>query len=552
MMKPMMMMKMMPSMTMNKGKLNLKFLSILFLSLFASMSKADKINGPNLPSQFRSLMKDSQPTFIIANAGIPYSFDPLEELNSRNSRIIKMIHSKIIEYDANGRFYSNVIKSYNYHEAKKILILEIKKGVKYTDGSLLTAEDVALSIKRNAFLRPGIPGISEIIGLSKWLKNEHPLLNELAGISVDKDKVFVKFASHVASPIDKFVWCFGVIPSHSIEMKTGKLKLGDMAIPPSVGEYKIVESKIANGTHINEKTFIKLEKVNKHDSSKPDIVWLAYMSPANIGNYLSDFHNKVVICANEIDIEPYKLKDFKRIFNVHTTPRIMHSYLILNPKSKVFSDRRVRQYFAKKYRDTMSVAGYSVEGSQLTNEMFGYLSLSDLENYVEPFSKQEEQKILDHLRKNPPVWMQSPTLVTEPFAEIFNTTCNSLMIPLKRREISKFEGQYQEMWNRGELSIRQGYGSLGPADPTGDLKTTFSGIHSFLSFVTEDPKLQNLLANLEYFDRDSHVELNKYLFVESKFSVVSNYSRIYLFTGKAQIKNNLKMQEPVPWEFFQQ
>ena len=533
--------------TTNKMKGNpMKYLSLIFLVMFTTAA-----NKPDLPNQFRLLMKEKQPTYVIANAALPYSFDPLEDLNLNNSRIIRMIHARIVESDAKGRFHSKILESYNYHESINTLILRVKENIKYTDGSFLKPEDVALSIKRNALLRPHLPGVSQLQGLSGWLKNAHPLLAEFPAIKIEKNKIFIKFESNLESPMDKFIACFGVIPSSAVDMKTGKLKSQGLTVPPSAGDYKIVESKLSSGIRLSEPTFIKLERTDD-DKNKPEVVWLAYMSPTNIGKYLEDYHDNVVICTHEIDIEPYKLKDFMKHFKAHVAPRIMYSFLILNPQSKTFKDQRVRQYFAKKYRENMIKKGYSVEGSQPTREMLGYLPLETLEKSINPFTYDEEKGILNHLRKNPPIWMKSENIVFEPFSEIFNATCNDLSIPLKDTMVSKFSKEYQELWKNGELSIRLGYSTLGPADPTGGIKTVFSGIHSFLKSVTDDPQLQELVKELKYYDKETHIKLIKYLFVDSKYAVVSNYSRVYFTTDKPTVQSSFRRQEPLVWEFFQQ
>lgn len=534
-------------MTMSKRRLPMKYLFLLFITFLTSAAKQ-----PDIPAELRSMLNEKQPTYLIANAGLPYSYDPLEELNLNNNRIIRMIHPTIIESDSLGRFHSLVLKNFNYNHDAKTLILEVKDDVKYTDNTLLKVEDVALAIKRNAFLRPKLPGVAKIEGLSDWLKNDYPLLSQLKGVQTKGQKVFVKFTEDIESPLDKFAACFGVIPSSSVNMKTGKLIKEGLYMPPSAGIYKVVESKLSNGTKITEPTFIKLER-RINDSSKPKIIWIGYISPTRIGNYIKDYHDNVIICAHEIDIDPYQLKDFKSRFHADVAPRIMYSFLMFNPNAASFKDQRVRQYFAQKYRAKLAERGYEVEGSQPTREMLGYISLADLNKLVPHFSKDEENKIIAHLRANPPVWMKHYNIVTAPFVEMFNSVCNDLGIPVQSEDKGSHKGQsFDDLWAKGEISIRQGYSTLGPADPTGDIKTVFSGIHSFLKTVTDDAKLQKLVGELKYNDQESHFKLNKYLFVDSKFAVVSNYSRVYFSTGKPKVKSSYRRQEPIAWEFFQQ
>ena len=510
--------------------------ALCFLSLAAKR--------PDLASEFRQVLKDKEATYVISNADIPYSYDPIDDLSLNNSRIIRMIHSRIIESDIHGRGYSALLESYNYHESKRTLILKVKKDFRFSDGSLLTPNDIAITIKRNALLNPRLPGIVAIKGHKDWLKNKFPLKEDLEGVVVKDQRVFVSFDYDVEIVTDKFTGAFGVLPAKTIDLTTGKLNTKN---PPTSGPYVMVPSIVKDGTKVTAPTFLKFENIDG-DPKKPKVVWIANVSPSNIGKYIDSYHDNVVICANEIDIKLEDLKKYRSEFKVHTSPKVMFSFLMLNPASEAFKDQRVRQYFSQKFREKMKAKGYDVESALQSKNMIGYQTHEELSTFIPTFSRLEESQIIEHLKKNPPLWVVYNSMKVQPFHEIFMEICKDLNIPIAQHP--KEYNHEWDLWDKGVYGVKQAFVTIGPATPTGDIKTVFSGIHPFLKGISNDDELQELVFRLNFNDKLAHFMVNKHLFVESKMSVVSNYSRLYFSTGKPTL-HAFRLTEPLTWEFFQ-
>lgn len=504
-----------------------------------------------LEKQFKMLMLENSPTFVIANAGPIYSYDPLEGLNLRNSRVLQLLYSRPIEMDLSGNYFSEILDNFSYDQKSKTVSLTMKKKLIFSDKTKITLDDLVLSIKRNALKRPTYPPVRDLQGIAEWRQKKNPLQQPLEGIKIDrvKQRIDLVYTKDQKAPFEKLsMTTFGIIPGKCVDLKSNNLSCD---IPPSSGKY-IQDSSFLEKSkqEIFSPTFLKFKSRGISSDLAPTI-WVAYMSPSRIINYVESFNEKTVVVVNEIDIPSIQKKTLLAKMKLQISPKIMYSFLELNPYSTTFKDIRVRQYFAKKYRETLSESDIRAEGSQMTNIVLGYLSLKTLENDIKPFSTKEEQAILAHLRKNPPKWMKTNQSVYDPFSIVFAKTMAKLSVDSNIVASEEYSGQHQDLWDKGVISIRPGYSTMGPVDPTNDIKTVFTpNLHRFLNFVTEDKKLQELVLKLTPTDRLSHENLNRYLFTQSKFAVTANFSRLFLVSKDNKNNYPFRLHEPEVWMFY--
>jgi peptide/nickel transport system substrate-binding protein len=70
--------------------------------------------------------------------------NPLNPLNETEKAILKIIYPPLIEFD-NGKIFSKFIQSYNFSPDKTSLIIELKKNIKWSDGSEINTKDIEFS-----------------------------------------------------------------------------------------------------------------------------------------------------------------------------------------------------------------------------------------------------------------------------------------------------------------------------------------------------------------------------------------------------------------------
>ncbi len=497
-----------------------------------------------LQMQFREIMKEDVPTFVVSTAPPFVSFDPDKADYARNIDTMRLLYATPLEMDEEGQYTSTVLERFYFDAKDNKIIFQIKSGLRFEDGSIISIDDIGMAIKRMIYSHSIFPVIKEIKGREVWLKSKNPLTTYPSGMKIDQNKGILEIYldKPVASPLFRFsLELFSIIPSFCIDPIHNTLKCEK---PPFSGRYKLGDNVI---TKKNKKaafpSFIKFEA---RTEGVPKTMWIAFMSPARIIEYANDYNEKTIIKANEIDIPNFQKDTLLKKLKVYSGPRLLYSVITLNPRSKTFQDKRVRQYFAMKYREAVQEYGFEAEGSIFTKLLIGYLPLSELKKSIPPFSKKEEAKILEHLKKFPPIFLKDEGTILHPFVYILSDTLKKMGVP-ERQPMEK--GEYDDLWNRGEISLRPASCGFWPIDPTGDIRMVFTpGMHRF---VILDEKITKLVANLKNNDKISHEEFNRYIFEDSKMVMTTNYARIFFMSKKSSLYVPYGISGPQPWFFFE-
>lgn len=520
------------------------------VTLFTTSNACCIPSSEELASQFRMLLQEKEATFVVANANPLYSLDPLDGLNLRNSRALQLLYTSPISMSKKGSYTSDILSHFSHDDSLHKTTLVLKKDARFHNGQKISPEDIALTIKRNILRHTRLPASSQIIGIAQWLKHKNPLKHHLAGILVDNSlrQIEILYRSKQKSALEKLSYTsFGVIPKSCVNLDTNKI---NCKTPPSSGKYYLSKAITKSGKALYHQTFYKFEKAAT-SKSLPDTIWLAYLSPSRIINYKDAYHDQVVIVANEIDIPKLQQQTLFKYLRPHRSVKNMYSFVLLNPKSQSFKEKRVRQYFMKIFRQVLKEDGISPEGSQMPPLVLGYLPLSSLERGIKAFSAKETFAIKQHLIKHPPVWMRANQYIVDPFSTVFNKTLKKLGIVAASESTQIYDGNYLKYWDQGLIAARPGHSTLGSIDPSADIKTIFTpGAHDFLNWLTNDPKLVALTNQLHDKDLETHLRLNRYLFEESKFAVTSNFSRIFLLSNAQNKTLPFRLREPEPWMFY--
>lgn len=525
---------------MNKTFYILCFFCLSFQSL-GNVDDQKDLN--NLQLQFREIMKENTPTYVVATASPFFSFDPLSGDSARNKDTMRMLYATPLEMDAEGQYTSTVLEKFYFDAKSNKVVFKIKDSILFDDGSIMTIDDIALSIKRMALKHPKFPVIKNIKGIAAWIRSKTPLTTYPEGLKVDKEKgiLEIHLMEFEAAPLFRFsLELFSIIPTSCIDLITSSLKC---KIPPFSGRYKLGDNIITNLKKKAEyPVFIKFES---RVSGVPQHMWIAFMSPLRIVEYLNDFNDVTVIKSNEIDIPNFQKVTLLKKLQAYFGPKVLYSVVTLNPASKTFKDKRVRQYFAMKYREATKDYGFEPEGSIFTNLLIGYIPLFELNKMVPSFTKKEEAEILNHLKKNPPIFLKNNSTNLHPFTYILSTTLKKLGLP----EVHPLkEGDFESLWKRGTLSIRPATCGFWPIDPTGDIGMVFTpGFHPF---VVLDKNILNLMSKLKHKDKKSHIDFNRYIFEDSKMVITTNYSRVYFMSKKASLFIPYGISGPYPWIIF--
>lgn len=527
----------------NKIRKTIFLISSSFYLLGASSEPKPNPKLSELEIQFREIMKEDVPTFVVATAPAFFSFDPLKATYARNIDTMRLLYATPLEMDTEGQFSSTVLERFYFDSKDNKIIFQAKSDARYEDGSLITIDDIGMAIKRMVHVHPNASVLEAIRGKNEWLKTKNPLTTYPDGIKVDRKKGILEiyFDKPVESPLFRFsIEWFAIIPSSCIDPIANTLKCEQ---PSFSGRYKLSDNIITqNNKKASFPVFIKLKS---RVTNVPKYLWIAFMSPTRIIEYANDFNEKTVIKANEIDIPNFQKQTLEKKLKVYTGPKVLYSVITLNPKSKTFENKRVRQYFAMKFRESVKDYGFEPEGSIFTNLLIGHIPLPELNKMIAPFSKKEETEILAHLKQFPPVFLKDAGILLHPFTYVISATLKKMGLP----EIQPVEiGEYEDLWGKGLISIRPATCGFYPIDPSGDLRSVFTP--ETHPFVILDKEVSNLVSKIKYNDKKSHEEFNRYIFEDSKMVVTTNYSRIFFMSKKASLYIAYGISGPQPWFFF--
>lgn len=216
-------------------------------------------------SPFSSLYAEQ--ALQLSIAGEPDSLDPRTSNNINASFVISMLFQGLVELDSTGAAIPCLAESIDLSKDRKTYTFHIRQGVRWSDGTPLTAHDVEYSWK--SCLDPKLP--TPCANLLYPIKNAQPAkkgekpLSEVAIRALDDTSLIVEldqpvpfFLDLVAAPI------FYPIPKHQVEKDP---KWGSHATLASNGPFQLVSwspgSKIGvkkNSAYWNASA-VKIEKI---------------------------------------------------------------------------------------------------------------------------------------------------------------------------------------------------------------------------------------------------------------------------------------------------
>ena len=497
--------------------------------------------------QIRNVLKLNEPSIILSNEMSGYSFDPLDASLTKNLRHMRLLYETPIRFDKNGFMYSNILKKFSFKPDKKTLFFYLKEGLTYSDGSDLTIFDLSLAIKRILLSRPEHPAIDKIAGIKQWLKHSTPLEYLPEGMSIHNNVLKITYSEKVSQPLTWFSnEIFSIIPERCIDKKNSKITC---TVPPFSGEYELIQSEVP---------FFSFKK-RVQQKLKPEIIRFIHVSPVKIIKFLEDYMENHVIVTDEIYLPPDHRNIITNRFRQHFIPESRFMALSMNIHAPPFNDIRVRQFFAKEYRKTLETLFGRSDAGIFTRIMPGYISLEILNTKISSFSPEEEKRIIEVLKKNPPQWI---ALTVEgdhdPFQFYLTKTLNRLGIPLQApTDTIKGADEYLNAWKSGKVTISRVYAGFGGPDPTEDLKTVFAkNMFYFLEDIYQDKYLQGLIKKInhtciEELDQQNLKNINSHMFEQAIFAPVVNYT-VAQYTLKTSPLNIINDYISDPSHYFMQ
>lgn len=207
----------------------------LFIICLIALLIAQSVFANGSSEKAQSSEKKDSVTLVVA--GNPYRFFALSArgCGGDDNLVLSNIYDCLLALEADGSLSPSLAESYTLSEDGLEYIFNLRKGVKFHDGSTMTAEDVKFSLDK---------GASGPLGAALFINYKESEIVDDYTVKVTLTSPFAAFPYGIASRL-------GGICSKSYWEKVGDD--GYMASPIGTGAYKFVE--YVNGDHVTLEAF---------------------------------------------------------------------------------------------------------------------------------------------------------------------------------------------------------------------------------------------------------------------------------------------------------
>ncbi len=239
------------------------------------------------------------------------SLDPHKATAAGTKEILFNIFEGLVKPDENGNLMNAVASDYTVSEDGLVYTFTLRDGVKFHDGSLVTAEDVKYSLERVSGLLNGEVLISTMAAITS--------------VTISDDKTV---QVTVDSPNPELIYSFtaAIIPAGSGESEGAK--------PIGTGPFSFV-------SYVPQEGIVVAKHAEYWQEGLPYLDEVTFKIIANVDTAMLD------IKGGSVDIVPYltdsQAAELGSDFNIVSAPSNVVQALFLNCSEGVLADVRVRQ-----------------------------------------------------------------------------------------------------------------------------------------------------------------------------------------------------------------
>ncbi len=258
-------------------------------------------------------------TLIERSIGDANRINPIFATDSASGDIAGLIFNGLLKYNENLKLIGDIAKRFVVSPDGKTITFFLKK-IKWTDGVPLTSKDVLFTYK--ALTNPNV---------ATPYSTDFMLIDKVVAVGPYEVKVHYKtvFSPALSS------WTMGIIPYHLLyhhKLSTDPFNRH----PIGTGPYKLEKWKTGQ--------FIQLDRNKNYFHGEPHINHIIYrILPDNTTAFLELKTGSIdVMGLSPIQLKRQITENIKRKYNIFINVSSGYTYLGLNLRKPLFSDRRVR------------------------------------------------------------------------------------------------------------------------------------------------------------------------------------------------------------------
>ncbi|WP_432665738.1 ABC transporter substrate-binding protein [Wukongibacter baidiensis] len=287
--------------------------------------------------------RKSSDAFVVGDGG-GFKGQFISTYNSTvtDAYVMKLCFSPLLRYNNKGEIEPVVAKSYDVSEDKKTFTFHLRDDVKFSDGTPLTAKDVAFTY--NTIADPSYDGrhtavVQEMVGFKEYNDDEAGKVKTMSGIKiVDEHTISFTFNEALRTNIENFVGQLYIIPEHYYGFEKGK------TVDIKAKQHEVVGSGPYKLVNFEPGQFVELAiNENYFHENKPKIPKVIIKKTEDATQTEELIAGQIDMIAGEIDPDKLAAAKDSGFVDFYQYPRSGYGYLKFNTQEAPTNDKNVRK-----------------------------------------------------------------------------------------------------------------------------------------------------------------------------------------------------------------
>lgn len=159
---------------------------------------------------------------VFATPQIPFSSDPLDFDYYTHHYAFSSVFARLVSTERNGEIFPMLASEWKNQQDFTVWKFKIRKDLKYSNGDLISINDVLLNFKRVAYLKKKNDSKSGLVENLQGYEFFHHINDEIKGISIENDWLVFNFVKPMPNLLDIISFGFyGLAHPKLYDQKTG-------------------------------------------------------------------------------------------------------------------------------------------------------------------------------------------------------------------------------------------------------------------------------------------------------------------------------------------
>ncbi|MBN2892548.1 MAG: peptide-binding protein [Bacteroidales bacterium] len=260
-------------------------------------------------------------TLNLSVSANPSRINPILATDSASSEIANWIFNGLFKYDKFGEIVPDLAQSY-FFENDTMLIIKLKKNIKWHDGNIFSAKDVVFTY--------------ETITSDKIFTPYSDPFKKVKNVQIIDDyTIKVTYTEPYFKALE--IWMMGILPYHILKDEANLMQSEFNKKPIGTGSYILKNFSISQD--------IELVANDDYFEGRPKIDKLLYkfLPDPNTGFLMLKQQKLDLGGLTPIQIDRQIDEPFKSNYKIIENPSFSYTYMGFNLKNEKFKDKRIRQ-----------------------------------------------------------------------------------------------------------------------------------------------------------------------------------------------------------------